>query len=359
MLVPIAAATGWKVLSGMSLWAAVEPVAMAMCATAVTEGVVVTDLADGSTAANVGFQKGDIILAVNSQKIAKTNDLEKATRDSSRLWRIQIVRGGQQINVTLGVIPLPIPAIPLTVNISAFVEPYAYFDYEVALGIDTTGFYIDPTTHIGVGGGVRAGLEGSVDALGFIDLASLDLGVDLSVSSNAGLNDPDPSDGKIYLDEIYDGRDVAGSFLSAMRVELKGQADGFARAALSLPWPLPDITYRSGSRWPTRAAMELVGRDGKAHTLEIVPITGIPLNVGCGYGADPDWTHGVWKGDDWTEQSVYDHNDPAVSGRGAFSIVDHIARATFDGQVGWGIFEHGNIGRHDPSGFTDMMQVAD
>ena len=67
-----------------------------------TEGVVVTDLADGSTAANLGFQKGDVILAVNSQKIARTSDLEKATRESSRLWRIQIVRGGQQINVTLG-----------------------------------------------------------------------------------------------------------------------------------------------------------------------------------------------------------------------------------------------------------------
>jgi S1-C subfamily serine protease len=67
-----------------------------------TEGVVVTDLADGGTAANVGFQKGDIILAVNSQKIAKTSDLEKATRDSSRIWRITLMRGGQQINVTLG-----------------------------------------------------------------------------------------------------------------------------------------------------------------------------------------------------------------------------------------------------------------
>jgi S1-C subfamily serine protease len=67
-----------------------------------TEGVVVTELGDDSTAANVGFQKGDIILAVNSQKIAKTSDLEKATRDSSRLWRITVVRGGQQINVTLG-----------------------------------------------------------------------------------------------------------------------------------------------------------------------------------------------------------------------------------------------------------------
>jgi S1-C subfamily serine protease len=67
-----------------------------------TEGVVVTDLADDGTAANVGFQKGDIILAVNNQKIARTSDLERATRDAARLWRIVLVRGGQQINVTLG-----------------------------------------------------------------------------------------------------------------------------------------------------------------------------------------------------------------------------------------------------------------
>lgn len=67
-----------------------------------TEGVVVTDLAEDGTAASVGFQKGDIILAVNNQKIAKTSDLEKATQASSRLWRITLVRNGQQINVTLG-----------------------------------------------------------------------------------------------------------------------------------------------------------------------------------------------------------------------------------------------------------------
>jgi Do/DeqQ family serine protease len=67
-----------------------------------TEGVVVTDLTDGAAAADVGFQKGDIILAVNNQKIAKTSDLVKATRETARLWRITLVRGGQQINVTLG-----------------------------------------------------------------------------------------------------------------------------------------------------------------------------------------------------------------------------------------------------------------
>jgi Do/DeqQ family serine protease len=67
-----------------------------------TEGVVVTDLADDGTAANLGFQKGDIILAVNNQKIARTSDLEKVTREAARVWHITLVRGGQQINVTLG-----------------------------------------------------------------------------------------------------------------------------------------------------------------------------------------------------------------------------------------------------------------
>ena len=67
-----------------------------------TEGVVVIDLADGGSAASVGFQKGDIILAVNNQKIVKTSDLDKASKTAPRIWRIVVVRGGQQINVTLG-----------------------------------------------------------------------------------------------------------------------------------------------------------------------------------------------------------------------------------------------------------------
>lgn len=67
-----------------------------------TEGVVITDVSDTATAAGVGFQKGDLILAVNGTKIGKTSDLDKVTRESARLWRIIVVRGGQQINVTLG-----------------------------------------------------------------------------------------------------------------------------------------------------------------------------------------------------------------------------------------------------------------
>ena len=66
------------------------------------EGVVVTALSDDALAANVGFKKGDIIVAVNGKKIAKTRDLAEITNERARVWRITILRGGQQLSVTLG-----------------------------------------------------------------------------------------------------------------------------------------------------------------------------------------------------------------------------------------------------------------
>ncbi len=66
-----------------------------------SEGVVVVDVADGSMAQRFGFQRGDLVLAVNNQKIAKTRDLERATAQPSRVWRITIKRGSQQMTVEL------------------------------------------------------------------------------------------------------------------------------------------------------------------------------------------------------------------------------------------------------------------
>jgi Do/DeqQ family serine protease len=66
------------------------------------EGVVVVGVTEGSPAASVGFQRGDLIMAVNNEHIAKTHDLERITRNPNRLWRVTIVRGGQQISVVFG-----------------------------------------------------------------------------------------------------------------------------------------------------------------------------------------------------------------------------------------------------------------
>jgi Do/DeqQ family serine protease len=63
------------------------------------QGVVVTDVADGSEAQSIGFQKGDIIVSVNNQKIDKPADLEHVASTGSRQWRITLMRGGQQISV--------------------------------------------------------------------------------------------------------------------------------------------------------------------------------------------------------------------------------------------------------------------
>jgi Do/DeqQ family serine protease len=64
------------------------------------EGVVITDVAEGSSAHSVGFQKGDVVVSVNNEKIAKSADLERVTSAGGRQWRITIMRGGQQISVT-------------------------------------------------------------------------------------------------------------------------------------------------------------------------------------------------------------------------------------------------------------------
>jgi Do/DeqQ family serine protease len=61
------------------------------------DGVVILDVDNGSYASNLGFQRGDVIVSVNGEKVAKTRDLDRLTKDPSRAWRIVIRRGGQQI----------------------------------------------------------------------------------------------------------------------------------------------------------------------------------------------------------------------------------------------------------------------
>ena len=63
-------------------------------------GVVIVDVTAGSTAQTLGFQKGDIVLAVNNTKISETRDLERVSNEQSRAWRVTILRGGQQLTVT-------------------------------------------------------------------------------------------------------------------------------------------------------------------------------------------------------------------------------------------------------------------
>jgi Do/DeqQ family serine protease len=70
--------------------------------TSSTEGVAVVEIADGTPAQSVGFQRGDVIVSVNNTRIAKTRDLEKVAEAGARAWRVIIQRGGRQISAVFG-----------------------------------------------------------------------------------------------------------------------------------------------------------------------------------------------------------------------------------------------------------------
>jgi Do/DeqQ family serine protease len=63
----------------------------------VSEGVVVAEVEEGSTAARVGFQKGDIVQAINGDRIATTRELDAVLKERKRQWEVTISRAGQSV----------------------------------------------------------------------------------------------------------------------------------------------------------------------------------------------------------------------------------------------------------------------
>jgi hypothetical protein len=130
-----------------------------------------------------------------------------------------------------------------------------------------------------------------------------------------------------------------------------------------LGWPHVEISYRPGTRDPERATITCTTPDGKPFVLEVESLLGVPLHLGGGYGGDGDWAHGTWRGADFRELLTYDVTSPEHAGKVMFGVIDHVGRAVAtgtgaDGVEGWGLFEHGVLGRHDPSGFTDWFDLS-
>jgi hypothetical protein len=117
-----------------------------------------------------------------------------------------------------------------------------------------------------------------------------------------------------------------------------------------------DVRYRSGTRFPLGATISLTEPDGTPITIEVETRGHVALSAGTGYGGS--WTHGSWKGRNWVEGVDIDLTDPEVAAMIPFGLLDHVAYATIGEAEGWGLFELGTFGRHDPSGFVDYGSVA-
>lgn len=66
-------------------------------------GVVVTGVDDSSNAAMTGFQKGDVILTVNNQRVASTKELARLTGGTDHMyWRLTLERNGRTMETEIG-----------------------------------------------------------------------------------------------------------------------------------------------------------------------------------------------------------------------------------------------------------------
>ncbi|TBW34077.1 DegQ family serine endoprotease [Siculibacillus lacustris] len=63
------------------------------------EGVVVRDVAPGSPAARVGFQKGDFVVEINGTRIDRTATLARVAQSDPGLWRLVVKRDGQLVRL--------------------------------------------------------------------------------------------------------------------------------------------------------------------------------------------------------------------------------------------------------------------
>jgi Do/DeqQ family serine protease len=66
------------------------------------EGVVVSAVEEGSPAGLVGFQKGDMIVAINGEKADTTKRLDELAKERRYVWRVTINRGGEVFTSIFG-----------------------------------------------------------------------------------------------------------------------------------------------------------------------------------------------------------------------------------------------------------------
>jgi hypothetical protein len=82
------------------------------------------------------------------------------------------------------------------------------------------------------------------------------------------------------------------------------------------------------------------------------PLLANYVSLGTGYGIDADWRHGMYHGPEPVVQGLVLEVDD-IKGLAQYGIVDHVARFSYRGAVGYGLLEHGFFGPYRRYGLAD------
>lgn len=121
-----------------------------------------------------------------------------------------------------------------------------------------------------------------------------------------------------------------------------------------------DVEFISGSRHAKGATIHFRDHDDRESTIELTPHWHFYM-TGLGYG-NPEWTHGGYKGENVVGLEVIRQDDIKSCAPPHLHIQAFVdAKLTLpDGQTreGFGILEQMIIGKHAPSGFKDILDMA-
>jgi hypothetical protein len=138
----------------------------------------------------------------------------------------------------------------------------------------------------------------------------------------------------------------------AKESEIPGVEDPGARRLLGVRH---DIEFQKGTRWASRAKLELVDPSGENHAIELEAVLRFNM-LGIGY-VNPEWGHGIWKGDlviggeSWNSLEL----DPLDM---RHRHVQQVVKARWGDREGVGVLEQIIFGPFDRYGFTGHMDGA-
>lgn len=121
--------------------------------------------------------------------------------------------------------------------------------------------------------------------------------------------------------------------------------------------PRHEIEFIEGTRTPACAHLSFSGPNGgKPIRVKVEPLLPVYVALGCGYGNDNEWRHGMYQGKDVVQYRSYDLTDPEVKAKSR-GVTDYAARFQLDdGSVGYGLFEFTVLGPYHPYGFTSRSR---
>ena len=121
--------------------------------------------------------------------------------------------------------------------------------------------------------------------------------------------------------------------------------------------PESEHKLTSGTRMVERSVIRFPDAPGGGISVSADPMTHAFVAVGTGYGMEQDWRHGMYQGELVVQGLDMDQQE--ITALGQYALVDHVAKFEYDGNVGYGLHEHGFFGAFDKYGMKDAGDGAD